>query len=143
MFVAYLLCLLFSYLVTGSGLSVILLGIAYFANIHQLAYFILVQVFGGIMQVSVLGMCVWSHNRVILDTLGLVCWVCVWSHIRVSMLGMCVWSHIRFSMLGMCVWSHIRVSMLQWRRKMFFDGGLQFFKDTELNFQHKTPFGKD
>ena len=33
----------------------------------------------------------------------------------------------------------------QWRRKMFFDGGpgLQFFKDTELNFQHKTPFGKD
>ena len=130
MFVAYLLCLLFSYLVTGSGLSVILLGIAYFANIHQLAYFILVQVFGGIMQVSVLGMCVWSHNRVILDTLGLVCWVCVWSHIRVSM-------------LGMCVWSHIRVSMLQWRRKMFFDGGLQFFKDTELNFQHKTPFGKD
>ena len=20
--------------------------------------------------------------------------------------------------------------------------GLQFFKDTELNFQHKTPFGK-
>ena len=24
----------------------------------------------------------------------------------------------------------------QWHRKMFFDGGLQFFKDTELNFQH-------
>ena len=27
--------------------------------------------------------------------------------------------------------------------RCFSMGGLQFFKDTELNFQHKTPFGKD
>ena len=28
----------------------------------------------------------------------------------------------------------------QWRRKMFFDGGEQYFKDTLTDFQHKTKF---
>lgn len=37
--------------VTGSAISVLLLGVAYYANIHHIGYFIAVQVFGGIMQV--------------------------------------------------------------------------------------------
>ena len=35
----------------GSALSSILMGVAYFANIHHLAYFIVVQIMGGLMQV--------------------------------------------------------------------------------------------
>lgn len=38
-------------IVTGSAISVLLLGVAYYANIHHIGYFIAVQVFGGIMQV--------------------------------------------------------------------------------------------
>ena len=42
----------FSFLISGSVINLSMLGIAYFANIHHLAYFIVVQIFGGIMQVS-------------------------------------------------------------------------------------------
>ena len=44
------------YLITdlaGSGVSVALMGITYYANIHMLWYFIVVQIFGGVMQVSI------------------------------------------------------------------------------------------
>lgn len=36
----------------GAGLNVVLMGVAYFADIHHLGYFLGVQVFGGIMQVG-------------------------------------------------------------------------------------------
>ncbi len=36
----------------GSGLNVVLIGLAYFFQIHYLAYFLVVQVFGGVMQVN-------------------------------------------------------------------------------------------
>ena len=36
----------------GSAVTVALLGVAYFARIHHLAYFIVVQILGGVMQVS-------------------------------------------------------------------------------------------
>ena len=36
---------------TGSGFSAILMGLAYFANIHSLSYFIIMQIIGGLMQV--------------------------------------------------------------------------------------------
>ncbi len=42
------------HLCAGSAISVALLGVAYFANIHALWYFIVVQVFGGIMQVGII-----------------------------------------------------------------------------------------
>ncbi|XP_064394360.1 glucose-6-phosphate exchanger SLC37A2-like isoform X2 [Halichondria panicea] len=55
---------------TGSAISVALLGVAYFANIHALWYFIVVQVFGGIMQstgwpgtVAVMSHWFGKHNR--------------------------------------------------------------------------------
>ena len=35
----------------GSGISTGLLGVAYFANIHHIAYFVVFQILGGIMQV--------------------------------------------------------------------------------------------
>ncbi len=35
----------------GSSVTVFLLGVAYFADIHHLSYFIIVQVFGGALQV--------------------------------------------------------------------------------------------
>ena len=41
----------FSSFLTGSGIAVSLLGVAYFANIQHLAYFIVVQILSGIMQV--------------------------------------------------------------------------------------------
>ena len=37
----------------GSAVTVGLMGVAYFANIHYLWYFIIVQLFGGLTQVSV------------------------------------------------------------------------------------------
>ncbi len=36
----------------GAGLNVVLMGVAYFARIHHLAYFLIVQMFGGVMQVG-------------------------------------------------------------------------------------------
>lgn len=47
----------FSSSLTGSGIAVSLLGVAYFANIQHIAYFIVVQILSGIMQVltSVVG----------------------------------------------------------------------------------------
>ena len=38
---------------TGSATTVGLMGVAYFANIHHLWYFIIVQMFGGLLQVSI------------------------------------------------------------------------------------------
>ena len=38
---------------TGTGVSVALLGVAYYADIHHIAYFIVIQVLGGVMQVGV------------------------------------------------------------------------------------------
>lgn len=37
--------------IAGSAISTMLLGVAYYANIHHISYFIGIQVFGGIMQV--------------------------------------------------------------------------------------------
>ena len=39
------------FIFTGSGIAVSLLGVAYFANIQHLAYFIVVQILSGMMQV--------------------------------------------------------------------------------------------
>ena len=36
----------------GSGVFVGLLGVAYFAEIHHIAYFIVVQIFVGVFEVS-------------------------------------------------------------------------------------------
>lgn len=35
----------------GSVINLCLLGVAYFGSIHHIAYFIMIQIFGGIMQV--------------------------------------------------------------------------------------------
>ena len=35
----------------GSGMTVCLLGMAYFADIHHLAFFVIIQIFGGALQV--------------------------------------------------------------------------------------------
>ena len=37
---------------TGSGIFVGLLGVAYFSEIHHIAYFIVIQIFVGIFEVS-------------------------------------------------------------------------------------------
>ena len=46
----------------GSGVFVSLLGVAYYANVHHLAYFIFVQIFVGIFEVTIiiikLNMCI-------------------------------------------------------------------------------------
>ena len=47
----------------GSGIFVCLLGVAYFANIHKLYYFIIVQIFGGALQVSPRVNMWESHNK--------------------------------------------------------------------------------
>ena len=36
----------------GSGIFVGLLGVAYFANIHNLAYYVIVQIFVGVFEVK-------------------------------------------------------------------------------------------
>ena len=38
-------------LCAGSAIATMLLGVPYYAGIHLYAYFILVQIFGGVMQV--------------------------------------------------------------------------------------------
>ena len=53
-------CDLEVYCYIGSGLSVCLLGVAYFANIHKLYYFIIIQIFGGMMQVCMDGWMGWD-----------------------------------------------------------------------------------
>ena len=44
-------CSLFFSSLTGCGTAVSLLGVAYFANIQHLAYFIVAQILSGMMQV--------------------------------------------------------------------------------------------
>ena len=41
-----------SLLILGSVVNLLLLGIAYYAEIHHIAYFIIVQIFGGVTQVG-------------------------------------------------------------------------------------------
>lgn len=41
------------YLCAGSAIATMLLGVPYYAGIHLYAYFILVQIFGGVMQVYI------------------------------------------------------------------------------------------
>ena len=43
---------IFLHVFTGCGVFVGLLGVAYYANIHTIAYFIVVQVFVGVFEVS-------------------------------------------------------------------------------------------
>lgn len=40
-------------LLTGCGVFVGLLGVAYYAEIHHIAYFIVIQIFVGIFEVSI------------------------------------------------------------------------------------------
>ena len=42
------------HVLVGSGITVGLVGVGYFAKIHHLYYFIIVQVFGGVLQVCLL-----------------------------------------------------------------------------------------
>ena len=39
-------------LILGGAVNLLLLGIAFYAEIHHIAYFIIVQIFGGVMQVG-------------------------------------------------------------------------------------------
>ena len=41
------------YLSPGSAIATMLLGVPYYAGIHLYSYFILVQIFGGVMQVYI------------------------------------------------------------------------------------------
>ena len=48
------------YLYSGSAITVGLMGVAFFANIHHLWYFIIVQLFGGLFQVSTVNLLQWN-----------------------------------------------------------------------------------
>ena len=43
---------------TGSGVFVGLLGVAYYAEIHHISYFIVIQIFVGIFEVKRLYVCI-------------------------------------------------------------------------------------